>query len=96
MRLRMKYLTVIVILLFGMLLSCKTENKRILNHPKETIYVKEYPKKENVWVFLMAGQSNMVGRAFVSPSDTIPNHRILSINSKNKLIEGKEPFSMVL
>jgi len=88
----MKYLTVIVILLFGMLLSCKTENKRILNHPKETIYVKEYPKKENVWVFLMAGQSNMVGRAFVSPSDTIPNHRILSINSKNKLIEGKEPL----
>jgi hypothetical protein len=37
-------------------------------------------KKENVWVFIMAGQSNMAGRGAVEPEDTVPDKRILSIN----------------
>ena len=50
------------------------------------------PHKQNVWVFILAGQSNMAGRAFVGPQDTIPNDRILTINSKNQLIYAKEPL----
>jgi len=82
------------IIIFIFIVSCISCNsdKRTKNFPKETNYVVNFPKKENVWAFLMAGQSNMVGEAFVSPKDTIPNKRILSINSHNKLIEAKEPL----
>ena len=47
---------------------------------------------ENLWVFVMAGQSNMAGRGAIEALDTIPNHRILTINSENKVIVAKEPI----
>lgn len=50
------------------------------------------PNKENTWVFIMAGQSNMAGRGAVEPQDTIPNKRILSINQDGELIIAKEPL----
>ena len=50
------------------------------------------PHKQNIWVFLLAGQSNMAGRAFVEPQDTLPNERILTINKRNELILAKEPL----
>ena len=50
------------------------------------------PVKENTWVFIMAGQSNMAGRGTVEPRDTIPDERILSINQDGKLIVAKEPL----
>ena len=40
----------------------------------------------------MAGQSNMAGRGFVEPIDTLINTRILTINRQNKLIYAKEPL----
>lgn len=52
----------------------------------------QIPKKENVWVFIMAGQSNMAGRGTVEPQDTIPNNRILSIDQNGELIIAKEPL----
>ena len=48
--------------------------------------------KENVWVFIMAGQSNMAGRGIVEPQDTVSNNRILSIDQDGKLIIAKEPL----
>lgn len=56
---------------------------------KETVNL---PPKENVWVFIMAGQSNMAGRGQVEPGDTIPNERIFSINAAGKVIQAKEPL----
>jgi hypothetical protein len=50
------------------------------------------PKKENVWVFILAGQSNMAGRGLVEPQDTITNERILTINKSGELILAKEPL----
>jgi hypothetical protein len=50
------------------------------------------PDKQNVWVFILAGQSNMAGRGKVEPDDTIPNTRILSINKNGDLIIAKEPL----
>lgn len=50
------------------------------------------PAKENLWVFILAGQSNMAGRGKVEPSDTIPDPRILSINKNGELILAKEPL----
>lgn len=53
---------------------------------------KEIPAKENVWVFILAGQSNMAGRGKVEPMDTIPDPRILTINKGGELILAKEPL----
>jgi hypothetical protein len=50
------------------------------------------PEKENVWVFILAGQSNMAGRGKVEPNDTIPDYRILTINKERELILAKEPL----
>jgi hypothetical protein len=56
--------------------------------------IKEYitGNKENTWVFIMAGQSNMAGRGQVEPQDTITDKRILSINKTGRLIMAKEPL----
>ena len=48
--------------------------------------------KQNVWVFILAGQSNMAGRGIVEPQDTIPKKRLLSINKEGQLIIAKEPL----
>ena len=48
------------------------------------------PPKENFYIFLMAGQSNMAGRGVVEPGDTLSNPRILTINQNNEIIIAKE------
>lgn len=75
-------------------MSCETNEKecRTKFFPKCESKPKNIPKKENVWVFILAGQSNMAGRAYVEVKDTIPNNRILSINKKGELILAKEPL----
>jgi len=59
---------------------------------KEEYPVKSY-SKENIWIFILAGQSNMAGRAIIAPIDTIARDRILAINIENKIIMAKEPIS---
>jgi len=48
--------------------------------------------KKNVWVFIMAGQSNMAGRGIVEAEDTVTNKRVLSINKDGQIIIAKEPL----
>ncbi len=60
--------------------------------PKKTDFMATLPRKENVWIFILAGQSNMAGRGFVEPQDTMPNSRILTINAANQIIIAKEPL----
>jgi hypothetical protein len=60
--------------------------------PKQTTMANDLPSKQNVWAFLMAGQSNMAGRGTVEPSDTIPDPRILTIDQKNQIVVAKEPL----
>lgn len=66
--------------------------QRTINFPKVVEFPEKIPKKKEVWVFLMAGQSNMAGRGFVEPQDTISNARILTINKRNEIIIAKEPL----
>jgi hypothetical protein len=49
-------------------------------------------KTGKVWVFILAGQSNMAGRGKVEAEDTVTSPRILSINAKGELIPAKEPI----
>ncbi|WP_372774229.1 sialate O-acetylesterase [Mangrovibacterium sp.] len=69
------------------------KHQRIMNFPKLTLYPQDVPTKNDVWVFMMAGQSNMAGRGFVEPQDTIPSERILTINKSNEIIVAKEPLN---
>lgn len=65
---------------------------RIRFFPKTVEYVKNIPNPENVWVFMMAGQSNMAGRGMVEPQDTLSDPRIMTINAKGELVYAKEPL----
>ncbi|WP_276373770.1 sialate O-acetylesterase [Chryseolinea sp. H1M3-3] len=79
----------------SLILLCLTvsgQDDRTRYFPRQVEIPKKLPKKKNVWIFIMAGQSNMAGRGVVEPQDTIPNSRILTIDSNNKIIMAKEPL----
>lgn len=84
--------TLFVLLLISLISWKKIQDNRTKYFPKTVEYVQQVPAKENVWVFLMAGQSNMAGRGIVEPQDTIADKRILSIDAKGKLVYAKEPL----
>src|SRR5690606_38303303 len=67
-------------------------NDRTVNSPKTEEKVDKLQPKENLWVFIMAGQSNMAGRAFVEPQDTISHPRVITINKNNEWVYAKEPL----
>ncbi len=60
--------------------------------PKKIDFPEKLPPKKDVWIFIMAGQSNMAGRGVVEPPDTLSNSRILTINRNNEIIIAKEPL----
>ena len=72
-------------LVFLLLVIAATSCNREEQHSKVS-------HKQNVWVFMMAGQSNMAGRGLVEPQDTVPNKRVLTINQNNEIILAKEPI----
>jgi hypothetical protein len=82
----------ILIFLIPLITKGQTILSSTTNFPKQTVYVDSLPAKVNVWVFIMAGQSNMAGRAFVEPQDTISDPQIISITKENRLILAKEPL----
>lgn len=52
----------------------------------------QLPAKQNLWIFVLAGQSNMAGRGLVEPQDTIPDGRILTLNKNDQIVVAKEPL----
>jgi len=72
--------------------SFAQNNDRTVNFPLVEEKVDKLPPKENLWIFIMAGQSNMAGRAFVEPQDTIPHPRVITINKNNEWVYAKEPL----
>ena len=78
-----------------LMISCGREgdvDERTLNFPREVDYVTKLPGKDNFWIFILAGQSNMAGRGLVEPSDTVASQRIYSIDSLGNWIFAKEPL----
>jgi hypothetical protein len=73
--------------------EARTSDDRTKYFPKVEKKPEIIPNKENVWVFILAGQSNMAGRGLVEPQDTISNERIYSINKDGELIFAKEPLN---
>ncbi|MCE5345511.1 MAG: sialate O-acetylesterase [Bacteroidales bacterium] len=70
----------------------RSQDIRTQFFPKTELKAENIPDKENLWVFILAGQSNMAGRGLVEPQDTIPSERILTINKNGEIIVAKEPL----
>jgi hypothetical protein len=86
--------TIAFIITICILTSCTKKEiaTRTQYFPKVELKKETLPNKDKLWVFLLAGQSNMAGRGFVEPQDTIPSERILTINKKGEIIIAKEPL----
>lgn len=63
-----------------------------VNFPQTISYVDKLPNPDSLYIFIMAGQSNMAGRGFVEPQDTLTYKRILTIDKSMKWIYAKEPL----
>jgi hypothetical protein len=88
----MKKLLFIIVILGVVSCEEKGSDKRTFYFPKKELKDERVPQKQRVWVFILAGQSNMAGRGLVEPQDTIPNQRVLTINQNNEIILAKEPL----
>lgn len=62
------------------------------NFPRKKDYVHQMPHPDSLFIFIMAGQSNMAGRGFVEPQDTIPSERILTIDEAMNWVYAKQPL----
>lgn len=70
---------------FFLTLSC-SQNKH------DTRVEVTLPKHDSLYIFILAGQSNMAGRGNVEEEDTITNSRVFSIDSLNQFVLAKEPL----
>jgi hypothetical protein len=82
----------VFLLLIVPLLAFINDEQRTQFFPKSVEYPETLPSRENLWVFMMAGQSNMAGRGQVEPQDTLPNPRVLTINRAGEIIVAKSPL----
>ncbi len=81
-----------VLCFFNFITGSSQPADRTMNFPKQTEMAREPKNKKKVWVFILAGQSNMAGRGWVEPGDTLAEKRLLTINKDGQLIQAKEPL----
>ncbi len=83
----------ILLVLAFFVLSCRKDfEERSVSFPKTREYIARLPKKENFWIFILAGQSNMAGRGLVTPEDTISTTHVLAIDTILQWYFAKEPL----
>lgn len=64
-----------------------------VNHFPTTIEkATSFPPKENFYIYILAGQSNMAGRGFVQPQDTVSSAQVLTLDKNNEWVYAKEPL----
>jgi len=86
--------TIFFLLLFtSCTLSKKIQVEDNSNHfPTSVEKVTIFPPKENFYIYILAGQSNMAGRGFVQPQDTISSAKVLALDKNNEWVYAKEPL----
>ncbi|WP_243348602.1 sialate O-acetylesterase [Parabacteroides sp. FAFU027] len=75
----------LLISFFALIVTGSAQNSTLENR------LKENPSK--VWVFILAGQSNMAGRGNVEAQDTVTTPRVLSMNDKGEIVPAREPLN---
>lgn len=84
------------IFLFCLLVSChstaRIEETSVNHFPVMEEKITTLPATENFYIFFLAGQSNMAGRGFVQPADTISSSHVLMLNKNNEWVYAKEPL----
>ena len=82
--------------LLCLLLSCNTpkaiQDTNTNHFPLVREKATQLPAKDKFYIFLLAGQSNMAGRGFVQPSDTLSSLRVLALNKEMDWMYAKEPL----
>jgi len=90
-KIKLQRFSLLVFLMFSLsIMSCSKENESGTDIEEETGVEDE--SNETVWVFLMAGQSNMAGRGAIEAEDLVTNERIITVNSENEWTTAKEPI----
>ncbi len=99
----MQFLALIAFLGFAFLISGDSSSQRIhsqnitdqnwqVNFPRTRDDVQRMPHPDSLFIFIMAGQSNMAGRSFVEPQDTVPCDRIMTIDEDMNWVYAKQPL----
>ncbi|MDZ7634485.1 MAG: sialate O-acetylesterase [Bacteroidales bacterium] len=74
--------------------AAMVQDDRTTWFPRTVVYIDTMPPKEKVWLFVLAGQSNMAGRGLVEPCDTLPHPRIFSVTPDKRWVVAKEPLQL--
>jgi hypothetical protein len=74
--------------------SAMVQDERTRYFPRSREYVDIMPPREKVWLFVLAGQSNMAGRGQVEPCDTLPHPRIFSVTPEKRWVVAREPLQL--
>lgn len=61
-------------------------------HPQQRVKATPPNNPHKLWLFLLAGQSNMAGRGAVEPADTLPNVHVLTLNKDGEWEIAKDPI----
>jgi hypothetical protein len=89
----MNYRIALLLILFISCTGTQKIQETTSNHfPSMREKVTTLPSKEDFYVFLLAGQSNMAGRGFVQPADTLSSLQVLMLNKDNEWEYAKEPL----
>ncbi|MDX9902906.1 MAG: sialate O-acetylesterase [Bacteroidales bacterium] len=70
------------------------QDERTIYFPRSMEYIDTMPPAERVWLFVLAGQSNMAGRGQVEPSDTVMHPRIFTVTPDKRWVVAKEPLQL--
>ena len=75
-----KVILLVLIVLRPLFVPAQNDQElRMKNFPKTEAKGDRLPKKKNLWVFILAGQSNMAGRGFVEGRGNQPRENIQSL-----------------
>lgn len=89
----MNYRSIAFLLLF---LSCTVSRIPVNNPANPFPHTVEktglLPPKENFYIFILAGQSNMAGRGIIEPEDTVSSLKVLALDRNNEWVYAKEPL----
>ncbi len=86
------YISIFFLLLTGCTATKKAKEIPSNHFPLTVEKPTVLPPKDNFYIYLLAGQSNMAGRGFVEPVDTLASSHVLTLNKNKEWVLAKEPL----